>query len=102
MAEHTKGLLHHHSEQIDIIDVVDDKVTTHVCIGNMIEHQSINHHTMVANAARVVLCWNSHDPLVKALKAMRDAMASYQYGNSSPDLAIEMCSMADRVLKESQ
>lgn len=51
-----------------------------------------------ANAAFIVRVCNAHDDLVQVLWAARDALRSYQYGNSATDLAKGIADACDAAL----
>ncbi|NTX18028.1 hypothetical protein [Burkholderia cepacia] len=65
--------------------------------------QDMSHEEIYANAARLVKCWNLHDELVAALKALRDEAAfSEEFGNTTKAEFDAICAKADAVLAEAE
>lgn len=81
--KHTQGTWHTgrtHAGEIAVF--ADNKQNTQICT---IEPLMSNEETK-ANAARIVQCVNSHDELVRALKA---AQSVIPYGNESIEIMVE-------------
>lgn len=55
-------------------------------------------YVTLADADRIVQCWNSFDALTKALVAAMHALRSYQSGNDARELAKEVADAAQNAL----
>ena len=70
----------------------------HYYIGSM--DSGIPNDENKANAAYIVRACNNFEEILKMLKAVTSALRSYQYGNSSEELAEEIADAADAAIKK--